>query len=386
MSVTTTVSNGLTSSNQTSLTIAHTSDANPLYVLLSWYVGGGGLEDTSIVTGVTFNGVALTRFGHAAVPGQTMEAWRLAAPAATSANVVITASAARRITAGVLNLSGWPSSLGAHTFAAAGDYAVTAQPSVTVSSKDTAEVIDWLGVNHSSQAATPGSGQSSLWSNVGTGGGVGVNHDQESAGSLKAGAAGSVLMSWTLSQTDDFWGLAAISFTDQVAISIPTTAGPQTPCAPQSQLDNGGKGKFGCNNGGEGWTSSYSGPYGTVPQHEDPSEGEALTGKEHAGVEAWIRFYHRDYPSGVVTMIQRAMVELADAPAYEFGRKPEGLLSVGDIEHALGNEQGGFEAATVAIGLTDAIDRAFRVLLEDQELEGDEVMVLMASDAARGAF
>ncbi len=164
-----------------------------------------------------------------------------------------------------------------------------------------------------------------------------------------------------------------------------TTLAPQTPCLPQSEVSNGGKGKFGCNNGGEGWTSSYAGPYGTVPQHEDPVDGETLTGKELAGIEVWLRFYHRSYPSATVTMLQRAMVELADPPAYEFGRKPEGLLSVGDIEHAIANESGGLEAPTVDIELTDAIDQAFRVLLEDQELEGDELMILMASDRARRA-
>ncbi len=168
-------------------------------------------------------------------------------------------------------------------------------------------------------------------------------------------------------------------------IPPPQAPAPQTPCAPKSEIGNGGKGQFGCNNGGVGWTSSYAGPYGTVPQHEDPPDGETLTGKEHAGVEAWMRLYHRDYPSGVVTMFQRSLVELADPPAYEFGRKSEGLLSIGDIEHAIGNEQGGFEASTVDLQLSDAIDRTVRILLDDQDLEGDEVDVLMASDAARGA-
>lgn len=169
--------------------------------------------------------------------------------------------------------------------------------------------------------------------------------------------------------------------------SIPptTTLAPQTPCAPKSELQNGGKGKFGCNNGGVGWTSSYAGPYGTVPQHADPPDGETMTGKEHAGVEVWLRWYHRDYPSGDVEMLQRALVELADPPDYEFGRKEEGLLSIGDIEHAIGNEQGGFEASTVDLQLSDAIDRKVRILLDDQELEGDEVHFLMASDLARGA-
>lgn len=167
----------------------------------------------------------------------------------------------------------------------------------------------------------------------------------------------------------------------------PPPKGPQTPCDPVSQVGNGGKGASGCNTGGVGWVSQYSGPYGTVPDHADPADGETLTGKEHAGIEVWAELVHTPYPAQSPAQVtyRRAMGELADDSDYEGGRKPEGLLTVGDVENALGNEQGGPEAGTVELQFTDVIDRTFRGLLEDQDLEGDEIRVKLASDAARKA-
>lgn len=168
-------------------------------------------------------------------------------------------------------------------------------------------------------------------------------------------------------------------------IPVPTSLAPQTPCAPKSELTNGGKGKFGCNNGGLGRSTIYSGPFGSAPSHADPEEGEDLDGKEFAGIEVWVRLYRTSFPDGAVSMIQRAMVDLADLPSYEFGRKAGGLLSVGDVGHSIGNEKGGVETGDVNLKFVD-VDHEFRIWINTQDLEGDEVEILMASDAARGAF
>lgn len=167
------------------------------------------------------------------------------------------------------------------------------------------------------------------------------------------------------------------------ALPIATPAAPQTKCTPQTQTTNGGKGKAGCNTGGVGWVRSYVGPWGTVPQHANPAAGETLTGK--ANVEVWTELVHTDYPSGTKTTYRQAMVPLADDPTYHGGYKKEGLVAVGAIEHALGNERGGLEAATVDIEYSDVPDKQYRLLLASQELAGDEVRVKAASDTARAA-
>jgi hypothetical protein len=166
-------------------------------------------------------------------------------------------------------------------------------------------------------------------------------------------------------------------------LPVPTPTAPLTPCPPQAQTDNGGKGKAGCNTGGIGATPSYSGPWGAVPDHPDPVQGETLTGKNGIGVEAWIEINHIDHPSGDVTQILRAKVPLADPSTYHGGYKTDGLLAVGNVEHAFGNERGGFEAATVDVRLFDKDPKTFRVLADTQEFEGDELFVKLASDEAR---
>lgn len=226
MPVTGSVSSSFTAGAQTSLTFSHTSNGDPLYVPLSWYVGSGGTEVADIVTGVTFNGAALTRGGQAAVAGQTMEWWRLASPGTATANIVVTLSSGRRVSAAGVNLSGWPSTLGDHIFASAsGDVAAT-QPSVTIASGTGAEVLDWLGFNNPVNTATPGAGQTEKWNQETLGSGSGAGGDQVSAGSLKAGAT-SVTMSWTVPSTPETWGLCALSYVPSV--STPVTY--EDPCS-----------------------------------------------------------------------------------------------------------------------------------------------------------
>ncbi len=136
-------------------------------------------------------------------------------------------------------------------------------------------------------------------------------------------------------------------------VPLHTPPAPQIQCAPQTTVGNGGTGAAGCNTGGVGVVRAYAGPWGDVPDHDDPEDGETFTGKDEESVEVWVEINHIDDPSGDVQPILRAMVPLADPPDYHGGYKPEGLQAVGDVEHALGNERGGFEAATVDIRIFD---------------------------------
>ncbi len=169
-----------------------------------------------------------------------------------------------------------------------------------------------------------------------------------------------------------------------VPVSTPNAA--RTPCTPQAVVTNGGKGQAGCNVGGIGGGHQYAGDIGTVPQHPDPDDGEVLTGDvTRSSLEPWIELVHQDYPSEVKTTYRRAFEELADDGDYEGGRKQSGVLLIGEIEHGLGNEQGGFEAGTATLQLSDIRDRLFRDLSADQEIDGDEYRVKLATDQARAA-
>lgn len=163
---------------------------------------------------------------------------------------------------------------------------------------------------------------------------------------------------------------------------------PLVPCEPEEPIDSGGTGNSGCNVGGEGRIpvhESYAGPYGDIPVHADPIDGETLTGKSAKGVEPWIVVHHREYPSDTITTHQRAMVELADPPTVEGGRKVAGLMAIGTVQNSLGNEQGRPEAGSVDIRSSDAKDRWMRELVETQDLSGDELHIKFWSDVARAA-
>jgi hypothetical protein len=70
----------------TSTTFSFVSTNQPLYVVVSWWNGS-----SSAITGITFNGVALTRVAQSALSNGSdrAEIWRLLTPAATTANIVV---------------------------------------------------------------------------------------------------------------------------------------------------------------------------------------------------------------------------------------------------------------------------------------------------------
>lgn len=166
--------------------------------------------------------------------------------------------------------------------------------------------------------------------------------------------------------------------------TVLTPKAAQEPCDPQPETTSGGKGASGCNPGGVGHEITFTGPvYGNIPVHDDPSEGESFAGRDGEGFEPYVIIQHVDYPTDVVTAYPRAMVELGDVPTYDGGRKPAALIGLGTVQNSIGNELGTPEAASVDVQLTDANDNFVRNMLDDQDMEGDEVDVKMASDLAR---
>lgn len=91
----------------------------------------------------------------------------------------------------------------------------------------------------------------------------------------------------------------------------PTSPGPKD-CDPVPEQGNGGKGASGCNEGGVGVVPSYplTAAFGAVPQHDDPTDGELLTGKSE--LDVWVELYHVDQDD-TLTVYRRALAELGDA-------------------------------------------------------------------------
>lgn len=160
------------------------------------------------------------------------------------------------------------------------------------------------------------------------------------------------------------------------AIPLPPSKAPLTPCDPQAQVSNGGKGKSGCNTGGIGWESQYTGPYGSVPDHPDPGAVESFAGK--TGIDVYAELVHTA-DNGSVTTYRHALTDLAHPSTYDGGRKAGRLLSLGEVSHGLSSEQGGNAASAVDLAFSDAADRHFRDLLETEDLEGDELRLKAAS-------
>lgn len=134
------------------------------------------------------------------------------------------------------------------------------------------------------------------------------------------------------------------------------------PCTSEQTASegSGGRGANGCNPGGTGWTPSYTGPVGSVPAHDDPATGD-LIGDGLASL--WVEV------ADGASQTKVAAVFLAETDIVA----RNGLLSGGSIEHALGNEQGGYEVSTLSIGFCDEQDRLMRSGIDN--IEGDEIRV-----------
>jgi hypothetical protein len=122
-------------------TFSFTSDGSPLYVVVPCWMSTGTLNS------VTFNGTALTRIVQSALSNiqDRAEIWRLRAPAATTANIVLTYSAA----------TGHSGSVGA--FAASGQDATTPEgTAATLASTVSATSTGTLTIISATLAGTTG--------------------------------------------------------------------------------------------------------------------------------------------------------------------------------------------------------------------------------------
>jgi hypothetical protein len=165
---------------------------------------------TSAVTSITDNGTAVTNFiGGLSDNGNKvrMEMWSLTAPPVGVNNIVITVSVPTG-TVGAVAASAYFSNVNQttplETFASANGQG-SSEPSVTATSAAGELVIDTVAT-FGNITLTPGSGQVQKWQ---ASSGVATT-DVDGAGSIKAGAAPTVTMSWTRSALQK-WALGAVS-------------------------------------------------------------------------------------------------------------------------------------------------------------------------------
>lgn len=195
------------------LEILYLSTSAPLYVFLSWWVASAGFDNTDAVAGITFDGAALTRGGHKAVAGNTMEWWRLDAPAAGTAPLVVSMAATRNVSIGVLNLTGWPSAIADHRFEATGNIGSAVTPFLRMPSTDGTPIVQWLGFNSQTQDLTVDAGSTEVWNEEGLGTTpLPATGDQLSAGATTVGLAISTPLSWGITDFAEAWGLAGLTY------------------------------------------------------------------------------------------------------------------------------------------------------------------------------
>lgn len=181
-----------------SLTFSHTCSGSDRLLVVGCAINSGA---SAAVSGVTYNGVAMTSAGAAVMDGGNTEVslWYLVAPATGANNIVVSISGTiSGIAAGGTSFTGVDQATPVGTYASANGNSSTA--SVSVSSESGGMVIDIAGC-FITRTLSVGSGQTQRFNT--SGGFVVVG-----AGSTEPGAS-SVTMSWSLSSADN-WAIAAL--------------------------------------------------------------------------------------------------------------------------------------------------------------------------------
>lgn len=173
-----------------------------LIVKLGWY--------GTTTTGVTYNGVALTRLTtHSNSLGSDMsEIWYLKNPPVGAFNVVVSFTGARPLTAGAETYTGvhQTTTFDSEFYTEGSSLA----PSIGVTGSATGDMVidlvSYYASDYVGGVATAGAGQTETFDNGDAG-------NSYAAGSREAGAAGTVTMSWTLgaSAGTPYWGITAVN-------------------------------------------------------------------------------------------------------------------------------------------------------------------------------
>jgi uncharacterized repeat protein (TIGR01451 family) len=198
----------LTGGLGSTLTIAHTTAGTNRLMIVGVSINIG--KGSSTVSGVTWNGTALTLIGAHNDAGNTrrVEQWYIKAPAAVSATVIVTftlpLATTEGVAAGVTTFTGVDQTVPLGTFTA-NDGATGGNSQADVPSVVNGMILDTLAIGGNRTAAVSGP-QVSQW-NVNSGGNA--NTDVTAVGSTRTGAP-IVPISETFSNTSN-WSLGAVS-------------------------------------------------------------------------------------------------------------------------------------------------------------------------------
>lgn len=193
-------------SGVTSLTWSHTCTGSNLGLIVGVSFYPGNVES---VTGVTYNGVAMTTIGSVLSVDQRAHQWRLINPATGAHNVVVTFSDAVDAVAGAVSATGVHQTTMIGTQATASGTAV--EPTVDVTSATDELVVDCLcWWENGAGAPTVGADQTQRWE-------IHSTANADGAGSTQVGAATST-MSWTTPNAET-WALAAVAFKPSASLA-----------------------------------------------------------------------------------------------------------------------------------------------------------------------
>jgi len=188
-SITGTSTGARTTAVSASLTFSHTTNGDPLYVLVF-------LQDAGVMTStVTFNGTDMFRMDSSGDLGQRyFQLWFLPNPGSTTANVVITPNISTEIVAGALNVNN--PDLDRPYENLVFQQVTSTTPSLNVTSATGDLVVDFIVTDGNNQVFTEGAGQTALFKQSSI-----ANALEKGAISTEAGGA-TVAMSWGLTVSD----------------------------------------------------------------------------------------------------------------------------------------------------------------------------------------
>lgn len=202
----------------TSTTLAHTVTGSNTYLVCNVAIRDG-THLNGMVSGVTYNGVAMTQLGVDNYSAFSMELWGLVAPTTGTNNVVATYSAssgAKNVVLGCQSFTGVNQSTPAGTVVA-GHYTGSYIPSLTLVSAIGGMTVDGTITQKLHALTVTGSGQTASYSLDGTA-------TIHGTASYSTGAA-SVTMSWTTTNPDG-WAAVGVPLN---AVTLPTPTLTDTP-------------------------------------------------------------------------------------------------------------------------------------------------------------
>ena len=150
-------------------------------------------------------------------------------------------------------------------------------------------------------------------------------------------------------------------FSDQSG-GTTTRPTPNRHCGPEAGVSSPAP-NAGCNAGGKGWTPSYAGVSGTVPDAPDPSGEETLTGKTDALIRVKVRHSTGGSPEDEVLCC--AKVDLP-SNALDLDMHPHAeprVLSIGDDDRGLSDGQGNLVSGSTHVQFMDGDGRPFGIRL-----------------------